>query len=133
MLNVDGNENGKKKHNNNKQKQRPVGVIGKKKKTSLHVQHSFWYTSLPLLLQRETSELHVLWRKCRMCTQKILLLVFLLAFFHCPLFLPYCPLAVLISFRRYIMLFFQRNSSPLLSFKISLLALCQSSVLVELP
>lgn len=81
----------------------------------------------------ETCQLHVLWRKCRMCTQKILLLVFLLAFFHCPSFLPYCPVAVLISFRRYIMLFFQRNSSPLLSFKISLLALCRSSVLVELP
>ena len=135
MLNVDGNENGKKKKttNNNKQKQKPVGVTWQKKKKSLHLQHSFWYTSLPLLLQRETSELHVLWRKCRMCTQKILLLVFLLAFFHCPSFLPYCPLAVLISFRRYIMLFFQRNSSPLLSFKISLLALCRSSVLVELP
>ena len=136
MLNVDGNENGKKKKkptNNNKQKQKPVGVTWQKKKTSLHLQHSFWYTSLPLLLQRETSELHVVWRKCRMCTQKILLLVFLLAFFHCPSFLPYCPLAVLISFRRYIMLFFQRNSSPLLSFKISLLALCRSSVLVELP
>ena len=136
MLNVDGNENGKKKTtNNNKQKQKPVGVTWqkKKKKTSLHLQHSFWYTSLPLLLQRETSELHVVWRKCRMCTQKILLLVFLLAFFHCPSFFPYCPLAVLISFRRYIMLFFQRNSSPLLSFKISLLALCRSSVLVELP
>ena len=137
MLNVDGNENGKKKTtNNNKQKQKPVGVTWqkkKKKKTSLHLQHSFWYTSLPLLLQRETSELHVVWRKCRMCTQKILLLVFLLAFFHCPSFLPYCPLAVLISFRRCIMLFFQRNSSPLLSFKISLLALCRSSVLVELP
>ena len=124
----------KKTTNNNKQKQKPVGVTWqKKKKTSLHLQHSFWYTSLPLLLQRETSELHVVWRKCRMCTQKILLLVFLLAFFHCPSFLPYCPLAVLISFRRYIMLFFQRNSSPLLSFKISLLALCRSSVLVELP
>ena len=136
MLNVDGNENGKKKkttNNINKQKQKPVGVTWQKKKTSLHLQHSCWYTSLPLLLQRETSELHVLWRKYRMCTQKILLLVFLLAFFHCPSFLPYCPLAVLISFRRYIMLFLQRNSSPLLSFKISLLALCRSSVLVELP
>ena len=125
----------KKTTNNNKQKQKPVGVTWQKKKTktSLHLQHSFWYTSSPLLLQRETSELHVVWRKCRMCTQKILLLVFLLAFFHCPSFLPYCPLAVLISFRRYIMLFFQRNSSSLLSFKISLLALCRSSVLVELP
>ena len=124
------------KKNNNKQQQTKTKTSRcnlAKKKTSLHLQHSFWYTSLPLFLQRETSELHVVWRKCRMCTQKILLLVFLLAFFHCPSFLPYCPLAVLISFRRYIMLFFQRNSSPLLSFKISLLALCRSSVLVELP
>ena len=125
------------KKNNKQQQQTKTKTsrcnLAKKKKTSLHLQHSFWYTSLPLLLQRETSELHVLWRKCRMCTQKILLLVFLLAFFHCPSFLPYCPFAVLISFRRYIMLFFQRNSSPLLSFKISLLALCRSSVLVELP
>ena len=60
------------------------------------MQHNFSYISLPLLLQRETSKLHVLWRKCRMCSQKILLLVFLLAFFHCPSFLPYCSLAVLI-------------------------------------
>ena len=137
MLNVDGNENGKKKNNKQQQTKTKTSRCNlakkKQKKTSLHLQHSFWYTSLPLLLQRETSELHVVWRKCRMCTQKILLLVFLLAFFHCPSFLPYCPLAVLISFRRCIMLFFQRNSSPLLSFKISLLALCRSSVLVELP
>ena len=135
MLKVDGNENGKKKKNNKQQqtKTKTSRCNLAKKKTSLHLQHSFWYTSLPLLLQRENSELHVVWRKCRMCTQKILLLVFLLAFFHCPSFLPYCPLAVLISFRRYIMLFFQRNSSPLLSFKISLLALCRSSVLIELP
>ena len=35
MLNVDGNEDGQKKKQTNKQK--PVGVIGKK--TSLHVQH----------------------------------------------------------------------------------------------
>ena len=33
-------------------------------KKSLHLQQSFLYISLPLLLQRETSDLHVLWRKC---------------------------------------------------------------------
>ena len=31
MLNVDGNENGQKQKENNKQKQKPAGVIGKKK------------------------------------------------------------------------------------------------------
>ena len=87
MLNVDGNENGKKKKttNNNKQKQKPVGVTWQKKKTSLHLQHSFWYTSLPLLLQRETSELHVLWRKCRMCTQKNFVAWVPARFFSLPL------------------------------------------------
>ena len=89
MLKVDGNENGKKKKNNKQQQTKTKTSrcnLAKKKKTSLHLQHSFWYTSLPLLLQRETSELHVVWRKCRMCTQKILLLVFLLAFFTAPHF-----------------------------------------------
>ena len=37
--------------------------------------------SFPLLLQRETSSLHVLWKKCCMCWQKILFLVFLFSFF----------------------------------------------------
>ena len=129
MLNVDGNEKGQKKNQPNKQK--PVGVIGKKK--SLHLQQSFLYISLPLLLQRETSDLHVLWRKCRMCTQKILLLVFLLAFLHCPSFLPYCRLAVLIFIPAVCHVVLPKKFASFGFFFISLLALCRSSVLVELP
>ena len=101
-------------------------------KKSLHLQQSFWYISLPLLLQRET-KLHVLWRKCRMCTQKILLLVFLLAFLHCPSFLPYCRLAVLIFIPAVCHVVLPKKFASFVSFFISLLALCWSSVLVELP
>ena len=91
MVNGDGNEN------DEKQTKTKISRSNWQKK-SLAVQHNFLYISLPLLLQRETSKLHVLWRKCRMCSQKILLLLFLFAFFHCPSFLPYCSLAVLIFF-----------------------------------
>ena len=102
-------------------------------KKSLHLQQSFLYISLPLLLQRETSDLHVLWRKCRMCTQKILLLVFLLAFLHCPSFLPYCRLAVLIFIPAVCHVVLPKKFASFGFFFISLLALCRSSVLVELP
>ena len=54
-------------------------------KKSLHLQQSFLYISLPLLLQRETSELHVLWRKCRMCTQKNFVAWVPARFFSLPL------------------------------------------------
>ena len=54
----------------------------------------FLATVLQSMLQRKTSELHVLWRRCGICSQKILLLVFLFAFFTVPLS-PYWPLAVL--------------------------------------
>ena len=67
----------------NKQKQKSVGLIGKKK--SLAVQHNFLYISLPLLLQRETSKLHVLWRKCRMCSQKNFVACVPVRFFSLPL------------------------------------------------
>ena len=136
MLNVDGNENGKKKTtNNNKQKQKPVGVTWQKKKKKHLCICSTLFGTLPRRCCCNVKlPSYTFFGENVVCARKkILLLGFLLAFFHCPSFLPYCPLAVLISFRRYIMLFFQRNSSSLLSFKISLLALCRSSVLVELP
>ena len=59
------------------------------------------------------------WRNCRMCSPKILSLVFLFAFnfFHCRSFSPCWPLAFLIfSPPLWIsMFFFLRNSSPLFS------------------
>ena len=71
MLNGVGSEKGKTKNIKSNQK----------KTTTLHLQHTFLYISLPLLSQLEIYLLHVLWRKCCMCSQKILLLVFLFAFF----------------------------------------------------
>ena len=76
MLNGDDNENSKK-------------LIGfSSKTTTMHVQHNytFFYISLPLL--------HVLWRKCRMCSQIVFFLIFF--FLHCCSFSPYWSLAFLI-------------------------------------
>ena len=71
-------------------------VSGDAKKKSLAVQHNFLYISLPLLLQRETSNFTRFMEEMSYVLEKILLLVFLFAFFYCPSFLPYCSLAVLI-------------------------------------
>ena len=91
-------------------------VSGDAKKKSLAVQHNFLYISLPLLLQRETSKLHVLWRKCRMCSKKFCCLCSCSLFFTALHFYLTVRSQFLFSFRRYIMLFFQRNSSPFFSF-----------------
>ena len=62
MLSGDGNENGKKK----KQQQVLIG-----KKATLHVQHTFFVHFFAFVLSDydvelpETSWLHILWRKCR--------------------------------------------------------------------
>ena len=58
-----------------------INRSNKQKNTTLHVQYNILYISLPLLvLQRGTSWLHFLWRKCRTCSQGNLVLVFLFAF-----------------------------------------------------
>ena len=77
MLNGDNNENSKK-------------LIGFSSKTTTLICTcsiiTFFYISLPLL--------HVLWRKCRMCS---LIIFFLIVFFlHCCSFSPYWSLAFLI-------------------------------------
>ena len=135
MLKVDGNENGKKKKNNKQQQTKTkTSRCNLAKKKHLCICSTLFGTLPCRCCCNVKLPSYTFYGENVVCARKkILLLGFLLAFFHCPSFLPYCPLAVLISFRRYIMLFFQRNSSSLLSFKISLLALCRSSVLVELP
>ena len=79
-------------------KWRRQGERPKKKTTT--IQHPFFYISLSQLSQRETSQQHVLWRKCCMSSQKILfalLLVLLFAFIlHCHSFLPRWLLSFLI-------------------------------------
>ena len=97
MLNGDVNEKSKK-------------IIGfSSKTTTMHVQHNytFFYISLPLL--------HVLWRKCRMCSQTVFFLIFF--FLHCCSFNFHLTGRQHFSFshRHYIIfiLFFQRNSSSL--------------------
>ena len=70
MLNGDSNENGKKNINRSN--------LQKKTTTTLHEQQTFLFISFPLMLQPDTSWLHVL---CLMCSQKILLPLFLFAFF----------------------------------------------------
>ena len=73
--------------------------------------HFLFHISLPLLLQCETSELNILWRKCRMCSQKTF---------------AACVPVRLFFFHRYIisLFFFQRYSSPL--FFSLVVALCRS-------
>ena len=63
MLSGEGNENGEKT---------TIGLISKK--TTLHVQHTFFVHFFAVVLHDynvklpETSQLHVLWRKCRTCS-----------------------------------------------------------------
>ena len=91
MLHGDGNEN----NWSNKRKKEEI----------LHVQHTFLYISLPLLLLDYNLKRYTFYggNQCRMCSTKSLLFMFLFAFFHCRSFLPYWPLAFLITFshRRY--------------------------------
>ena len=70
--NGDGNENGKKK------KRISRSNLQKKASTTTLEQQTFLFISFPLMLQPDTSWLHVL---CLMCSQKILLPLFLFAFF----------------------------------------------------
>ena len=72
-----------------------MGLIRKKKKTTLQVHHAFLYISMSLLLHdynvkldklpssntRFMHEMPYVLTKCRMCSKKILLLVLLFAFF----------------------------------------------------
>ena len=80
-----------------------------KKTNYLHVQHTLMYISLPLFFTHtmpfcttKTSNFlithYFLWRNCRMCSPKILVLGFLFTFifFHCRSFSPCWPLAFLI-------------------------------------
>ena len=74
MLSGEGNQNGEKT---------TTGLISIK--TTLHVQHTFFVHFFALVLHDhnvklpETSQLHVLWRKCRTCCCSIF---FSLAHFH---------------------------------------------------
>ena len=71
MLNGDGNENGKKYH---------LFLLAKKSFAS--AARFFVHFARR---QRETSQLHILYRKSRMCSLKLLLLVSLFALFSLPL------------------------------------------------
>ena len=76
MLHGAGNDNGNKINTSNQQKNK-FACVG--------VQHTFLYTSLPLFCTTKISIFLVthyfLWRNCRMCSPKILLLVFLFFYF----------------------------------------------------
>ena len=84
-LSSEGNENGKKK-NKQTNKQTAISLTGKKK-TTLHVQHTFFVHFFAVVLhdcnvkRPVTSWLHVLWRKCRTCSCS-LVLFFTVAHFH---------------------------------------------------
>ena len=59
------------KRERQKKKRNQKGLIIKKKNNNFaRAAHFLFHISLPLLLQCETSELNILWRKCRMCSQK---------------------------------------------------------------
>ena len=110
MLSSEGNQNGEKT---------TIGLISKK--ATLHVQHTFFVHFFAVVLQDynvkipETSWLHLLWRKCHVCSCS--LLFFTAAYFH-------LPGRQLFSFshRRFkiFMFFFQRNWSPSLFISLSL-------------
>ena len=100
MLSGEGNKNGEKTK---------IGRISKK--ATLHVQHTFFVHFFAVVLHDynvklpETSQLHVLWRKCRTCSRSL--------FFHCRSFSPCIGGRQHFSFchRRYkiFMLFFQQK------------------------
>ena len=65
------------------------------RKNTLHIQHTFFvhfFCRCFARLQRETSQLHFLWRKCRMCSCSIFSFFLLV----CRSFSPGWPLAFLI-------------------------------------
>ena len=102
MLRGEGNENGEKT---------TICLISKK--ATLHVQHTFFghfFAVFFARLQRETSWLHVLWKKKKWRTCSCSL------FFHCRSFSPRWPLAFLISHRRYKISCCSSNKKCLLSF-----------------
>ena len=85
MLSGEGNENGEKTTIH-------VGLISKK--TTLHVQHTFQFVHFFAVILYdhsekipETSQLHVLWRKCRTCCCSL---------FFTRSFSPWWPLGFLI-------------------------------------
>ena len=91
-------------------------------KNTLHVQHTFFVHFFAVALhdynvkRPETSQLHVLWRKCCMCSRS---LFFIAAHFH----LAWWPLAFLIlspPLHKIFMLFFEQKN---VSFGFSSLAL----------
>ena len=92
MLNGYGNENDKKK------KKSKRSNYQEKNNNFARAAHFLFHISLPLLLQCETSELNILWRKCRMCSQKTFAacVPVRLLFFHRCSFSPCWPLAFLI-------------------------------------
>ena len=103
MLSGEGNENGEKT---------AIGVISKK--TTLHVPHSFFVHFFAVILcdhsekLLETSQLHVLWRKCRTCCCSL---------FFTRSFSPWWPLGFLI-FSPPLNLFFQQIA-PYLPLQLS--------------
>ena len=90
--------------------EKQMGLISKK--ATLHVQHTFLVHFFAVVLHDynvklpETSQLHVLWRKCRTCSRSL--------FFHCRSFSPCIGGRQHFSFchRRYkiFMLFFQQKN-----------------------
>ena len=97
-----------------------IGLISKKE--TLHVQHTFFVHFFAIVLHDfnvklpETSQLHVLWRKCRTCSCSL--------FFHRRSFSPRWPLAFLIFspplrnfhvvlIKKCLLCFFISRSSPL--------------------
>ena len=122
MLNGYGSENGIKK------KKSKRSNYQEKNNNFARAAHFLFHISLPLLLQCETSELNILWRKCRMRSQKtfaacvpVRLFFFTAAHFHLAGRWHFS-----FSHRRYIisLFFFQRYSSPL--FFSLVVALCRS-------
>ena len=128
MLSGEGNENGEKT---------TIGLISKK--ATLHVQHTFFVHFFAVVLHDhnvklpETSQLHVLWRKCRTCCCSL---------FFTRSFSPWWPLGFLIfspllkkisccSSNKQLLIF--RSSSLSLFFSLSFAGLSPTLFFLYIP
>ena len=104
-----------------RERQKKISRSNEKKKKQLCTSSTLFCAFLCrcfALLQRETSYLHILRRKCRKCSPNVFLLLFLFAFFHCRSFSPGWPLAFLILSPPIFM--FSTNAIRLLCFCLTL-------------
>ena len=114
-----------------RERQKKISRSNEKKKTTLHVQHTFLCISFFRCfawLQRETSYLHILRRKCRKCSPNVFFTFVLVRFFSLPLIFTWLAASISHFVTANFHVFYQRNSAPLFLSNTLALSLFSTSV-----